>query len=377
MTENRYILALSNADSIKVDFEGLAASTQQLTEASEVTHRLAERIVTINLDFEQSIMGGSQEVFETFAENFRSTVTALQEKLQSESNALTMFLLYMQGSSSTGLSGAVLPITGLGGDQTGLTSSGGFHIGQPARPDIQHDNGFTEFCAINAEHDDCSSSASLQDRLNHAKYVAMLRGAQTLGHLDDGTEAYERYLFGDGEDWNFDYGEFVREDDNGRTAYTNIMLEAQRNAEILGQDYDNFNMTSDAFPIGGGDPRFPYPSTENWQKAIGAHQVWTSAQIEIDMNDAGQRVYTMELTYHAEDRYNFNPGMADIATGQLDRENGRFEVLGWANPFMSYGEITETVTWVEGSVTGSEYGENSSPRRDDRSVDRRGEVDDR
>ncbi|RMG74437.1 MAG: WXG100 family type VII secretion target [Chloroflexi bacterium] len=264
-----------------------------------------------------------------------------------------------------------------GNPPTGPDSSGGFHIGPPTRPDIHHDNGFTEFCANNPGDDVCSSSAAAGDYLNRAKYEALLRGAQALGHLDDGTEAYSHYLYGNGEDWHFDYGEFINEDPNGKIIYNNIMAEAQRNVEVIGQGRDRFSVTSDPFAIGGGDPRFPYPNTENWQKAIGAHQVWTSADVTVTTNEAGQRVYTMEITFHAEDRYNFNPGAADIATGALDRDNGRFEVLGWAKPFMSYGETTTTVTWVEGDIPGSQFSEDNPARRTDRRNDRRGEIGDR
>jgi hypothetical protein len=52
----------------------------------------------------------------------------------------------------------------------------------------------------------------------------------------------------------------------------------------------------------------------------------------------------------AEDYYNFNPGQADIATGALDADNGRFEVLGWAKGFYSRGTLKREVTWKQGAV---------------------------
>ena len=59
---------------------------------------------------------------------------------------------------------------------------------------------------------------------------------------------------------------------------------------------------------------------------------------------------TMTVTVHAEDRYNFNSGSADIATGLPDNANGRFEEIGWAKPFDTSGELTRTVTWKLGEA---------------------------
>jgi len=58
----------------------------------------------------------------------------------------------------------------------------------------------------------------------------------------------------------------------------------------------------------------------------------------------------MGFTLHAEDRYNFNPGMADIATGTPDSENIRFEITGLAHQYMHNGQLTRTVTWQGGQA---------------------------
>lgn len=255
--------------------------------------------------------------------------------------------------------------------------SNGISIGEPTHPNIIHDNGFTEYCSVNPHESECSSNPTPNDYINWAKYKTLLSGAKLLGHLDNGIKAYEHYLYGKGEDWHFSYGEFINEDANGRIAFDNILSDVQKNIEIVGQGRSEFNITSNPYIIGGGDPRFPYPSTENWQKAIGAHQVWVSANVEISANTTGNKVYTMEITYHAEDRYNFNPGASDIATGALDRDNGRFEVLGWAHPFMSYGETTRTVTWVEGDISNPQISQSLSERVSEYSNDARLEIRDR
>jgi hypothetical protein len=61
----------------------------------------------------------------------------------------------------------------------------------------------------------------------------------------------------------------------------------------------------------------------------------------------------MAITVHAMDRYDFNKGMKDKASGAADAENGRFATLGWAKPFMVSGSLTRVVTWNRGDVGSS------------------------
>lgn len=61
----------------------------------------------------------------------------------------------------------------------------------------------------------------------------------------------------------------------------------------------------------------------------------------------------MEFTVNIRDKYNFNPGQYDIASGAPDDENGRFEALGWAKSFYSVGSATRIVTWKAGNITSS------------------------
>jgi hypothetical protein len=98
----------------------------------------------------------------------------------------------------------------------------------------------------------------------------------------------------------------------------------------------------------GGLVRVPNGDSENWQKTIGAHNIWGSAFIEV-ING----IFTMTITIHEVDRYNFNKGMFDIASGEPDDENGRFAVLGWAKSFITKGELVVTVTWKQGNIENS------------------------
>jgi len=69
----------------------------------------------------------------------------------------------------------------------------------------------------------------------------------------------------------------------------------------------------------------------------------------------------MFFTLHAEDRYNFNPGSMDIATGAPDSLNGELEVSGLAQQYMNYSTLTRHITW-NGLSTGS-YDATGSPDR--------------
>ncbi|MEU1190093.1 hypothetical protein [Streptomyces sp. NPDC005859] len=105
-----------------------------------------------------------------------------------------------------------------------------------------------------------------------------------------------------------------------------------------------FTMTGGAVNVGGKD----YPKSENWQKAIGELHIWGSASV----TSKGESL-SMRITIHAKDRWDFNKGMDDIATGTPDSVNGRFAELGWAKPFMTSGTVTRTVTWTRGQLLGT------------------------
>jgi WXG100 family type VII secretion target len=239
-------------------------------------------------------------------------------------------------------------------DQAPMTpgSTGDYVIGPPTKPAIHHDNGFLDY------HD--PESPTLQDYIQLAEWRAFLEASKLatqagIMDLDDANDAYEHFLYGNGADRTFDLEEFFAEDPAGQQTLQAVIRDAQQSAEELGQSRDYFEMSSRrAFAVGASDPfhpdhgKFPYPATENWQKAIGSHAMWTSASVQVGMNPDGSRRYTMELTIYAEDRYNFNPGMHDIASGIPDAANGRFEITGLAKQYTNYGQTTRVIEWNEG-----------------------------
>ena len=55
--------------------------------------------------------------------------------------------------------------------------------------------------------------------------------------------------------------------------------------------------------------------------------------------------FTMMFTLHAEDQYNFNPGMKDIASGIPDDENGNFVVCNLAYGYRHTSTLTRSFSW--------------------------------
>lgn len=236
------------------------------------------------------------------------------------------------------------------GSEPGEPGGPEFAIGPPTKPDIEWDEDF--------EYG--SEQPSVRDYVSRAEWEAKLAAARLIRpDLDDATQMYAHYWGNSGEPLKFDYEEAYREDPAVRANVEDQISRAQRGAEgLLRAGNTSFSMTGDASPTQA------YPVTENWQKSIGAYQQWSSADVQVDGNTV-----TMTITVHAEDRYNFNRGQADIATGAGDNENGRFTELGWARPFDSYGEITRTVTWELGDDSSTQPSSTPefSPGREDRS----------
>lgn len=193
--------------------------------------------------------------------------------------------------------------------------------------------------------------------------------------LPDAFRAYNHFLDATGRDYIFDFSKYLGEDRSGQAMLANATTLAKANAErihrivsyteaadqIVAQEHSeqmslersnslitwsgSFQMTSVKLDAGGNNPLFPYPATENWQKAIGAFPFWMSADVSVNQQ-ANEIRYSMELTIHAEDRYNFNPGQQDIGSGVSDESNGRFEVTGLGMQFMQYGTHRQYVSWV-------------------------------
>ena len=341
------------------ELDSIASRFQQRAELIEELHRRIQRSVQVLEQGDWEGKGSAAFFAEMNADMYPAiqrlsaalaeahSVTRVISKVieNAEEEAANVF----HGSSDSGIVLAS-PIAdagvGVTSTPTGPDSSGPIQIGDPQRPIIQHDNGFLDKFS--------PREPTFSDHANLLKWKAKLEGAEVIRlDLVDGLAAYRHFLEGNGVDRHINYERFLLNDPSGQKALRNLIIDTQRHVEVIGEGRDSFQITSDAYNIGGKDARFPYPETENWQKALGGHNVWTSANVEAT-GEPPNRTYQMEITLHMEDRYNFNPGQSDIATGIPDSDNGIFELTGLARQYMNYGEVNRYVTWTEGDIANAQ-----------------------
>mgnify|MGYP000004508594 CR=1 FL=1 len=224
-----------------------------------------------------------------------------------------------------------------------------YRLGAPARPSsIVWDNGFLDKLK--------PRKPTAGDYTARVKWAAQLEIAEKLRpDLKEALEAYRHFLYGGGSDRVFSYESYVMNDRSGETTLANAMLDIQDGAEVVWEadrSVRQFSITGGQIPC-GGTSLFPYPQTENWQKAIGGHVIWLSGGVKI-ADRAGQTWFRLDMTLHAEDRYNFNPGAKDITTGIPDSDNGIFEVTGLAKQYTQTATLRRIIEWQYGTLgTGS------------------------
>ncbi len=153
----------------------------------------------------------------------------------------------------------------------------------------------------------------------------------------DAAEMYKHYRDNTGTSVQIDLARAYNEDTGYKQGFDNEIGIMQNfvNSSYSGGAGTSFEIIGDLQGISNG-------SSENWQKTIGAFYTYGYGQVTIDPSTG---TATMVVTFTMEDMYNFNPGMADIASGTKDAVNGRFAQLGWAKEFLTYGSMTKTVTW--------------------------------
>jgi hypothetical protein len=233
-------------------------------------------------------------------------------------------------------------------------TSGRYRLGGPVRPSIKHDNGHLDKYPLR--------DPTVVDRAHLLKWIAKLEGAEALCNartgqyvetcdredLSDANAAYRHFLFGNGVDRTIDYERYLSGDPAARNLVPKVINDFRAHAEVIGQDRVKFSITSEPYLVGRGGFA-PYPSTVNWQKTLGAHSLWVSGNVEVSSDGNTNIWYEAELTVHVEDRYNFNPGQHDIATGIPDSENGRFEVTGLGKQYMNFATVVRHTKWQLGS----------------------------
>lgn len=252
-----------------------------------------------------------------------------------------------------------------------IDRSGRYKTGPAQRPKIIHDDGFLgKFPPQNP---------TAADRAAFAKWLATLEGSEAFcnnqtGHmlppcsredLADANAAYRHFLFGEGKDRIIDYERFISGDPTGQQLINKLLDDFKLHVGVIARDRINFSVTSDPYSIGSGG-FVGYPETANWQKALGGHVVWVSADVQTTINEQHRLDYRADLVIHMEDRYNFNPGQHDVATGIPDSANGRFEITGLAKQYTNYGRVTRQISWSDGgsgsaAISGAPNGRSRQP----------------
>lgn len=245
-----------------------------------------------------------------------------------------------------------------GGDGSAPGAPGGPHyvVGPRTVPPFHYDDDFPF---------DPDASAGFGDYKAWLEWQAKLSGGRIARpDLDDALALYAHYRDATGTPMTVDYEEGYREDPQIRAAIDAEIANASRAVDVLARQnrLSEFSVTGDA---ASSSELAGYPTTENWQKTLGAHNVWSNANVRIN----GDQV-TMDITVNADDRYNFNRGDSDIATGTPDEANGRFAELGWAKQFDVHGEVHRTITWTLGqpipTIATDQGHTNRSPGGEDR-----------
>jgi len=231
-------------------------------------------------------------------------------------------------------------------------------LGAPTRPSsIVWDNGFLDkFKPRKPTPADLNALVIWQIKLDVAENFRL--------DLKDACEAYRHFLFGAGQQRTFSYESYVMNDKSGETTVANAMLDIQDGVEVIWESdksVKQFSLTGGPISC-GATGLFPYPETENWQKAIGGHVIWLSGDAKV-VEKTGRMWLRLNMVLHAEDRYNFNPGAQDIVTGIPDSDNGIFEITGLAKQYTQTAELRRIVEWQYGTLDTGSTSTASIPRR--------------
>jgi hypothetical protein len=234
-----------------------------------------------------------------------------------------------------------------------IEKAGRYKIGPPERPDIKHDNGFLDkFPRRKPTAEDYVRLAAW--RAAAEGYDALCGGPrgkkiETCKSEDqsDSIAAYYHFLYGEGKPRYFDYERYLVGDPSGEKVLPAIIEDFQVEIKRLSLNRQKFSVTSTEYSIGGNHKVAPYPQHVNWQRTLGAHSIWVSADVCVTATAEGHLKFSADLLIHVEDMYNFNPDKKDESTNIPDAENGRFEITGLAHQYLNYSEIRRHVEWNE------------------------------
>lgn len=250
-----------------------------------------------------------------------------------------------------------------------------YKLGKPTRPVFEHDHGHlsgrgepkralrtpTEqdkkifglmFTRLEVSELMCNErkDTSGTDWNNRQRYVDECGGNQPDANL-----ALRNFLFGKGRSRYVDYERYLR--DENRAAglepghyklVTALVEDFMPHAEAIGLNRQKFSITSKEMYAIGPKGFADGPFTTNWMRTLGGHEVWVSADVSVSVAPGGSHmVYEADLTFHAEDMYNFNPNSSDAKLNVKDWEGGQLELSGLGQEFMTYAVLYRHIKWDE------------------------------
>ena len=215
-----------------------------------------------------------------------------------------------------------------GSDVKPYTTSGGFSTIEPDRT-IEWDDDFP--------HGSKAGQDTPEDWDNWYKWELYRQGAGWVLQHSDSYDFYGHFRENTGTPKTFNFEKAYMDDAiirNYVNTDLNASLQAANEAVMAGQT--DVTLYSPKHAVGN-------PATENWQRTIGGHTMYTDTDVKVE----GDTV-TATVTIYARDKWNFDRGKADQGSGTPDAVNGRFEELGWGKSFHSSGSLTRTYTWKVG-----------------------------
>lgn len=239
-----------------------------------------------------------------------------------------------------------------------------YTLGPPEKPVLAHDNGMLQNPSDPHDPNPIPPlEPNLSDRLKFAEWKVISIGARVADqipglsrHLPDALDAYDWFREGAGQPRTISYERFIENDPAGQETLEALKTDieqfaAQQYAALLSQHPEKAHETV-TLHISGPALSAERPRTENWQKTLGEHQVWATAEVTIHpaTEATGTPTFEAKSEFSTEDRYNFNPGSKDRATGIPDEANGRFERTGLGQQYLNSGTVQRS--WAFTPKTG-------------------------
>ena len=186
------------------------------------------------------------------------------------------------------------------------------------------------------------SSLSSSDLDSIAKKAKLIASFPTNLVYPNGSKFMAHYLAGTGENYNLDVATFVK-DSVAKTNRDNDITEAMRAVEQIcpnGEDVVIYRK----------EENIHHNLTGDWKFSVGSY----FTAVKVDSIAKIGDVYTATFTYSIIDYYNWNPNDTNkVAEVISPAELYQLHKDGRAQEFLTYGEITYRLTWVEGANASS------------------------